>query len=47
MGPRKKSKGDPLRQRVEKLLLKRPEAISKIPPGDVKKLIHELQVRQI
>ena len=47
MSPRKTSKGDTHRQRAERLLSKRPKVASKIPPGDVKKAIHELQVHQI
>ena len=47
MSPRKTSKGDSLRQRAVGLLSKKPEVMSKIPPKDVKKLIHELQVHQI
>jgi len=47
MSPRKTPKDDSLRQRAEKLLSKKPEAISKIPLKDVKKVIHELQVHQI
>ncbi len=47
MAVAKKQKKDSLRQRAEKLLPEKPEAISRIPPKDVKKLIHELQVHQI
>jgi PAS domain S-box-containing protein len=36
-----------LRQRAEEFINKNPSAIRKIPPGDVKKLIEDLQIHQI
>jgi PAS domain S-box-containing protein len=45
--PRKTPKDDSLRRRAERLLPRKPEAASGIPPKDVKKVIHELQVHEV
>ncbi|MGO9379456.1 MAG: PAS domain S-box protein [Dissulfurispiraceae bacterium] len=36
-----------LRRRAEEMLLKQPGAVDKIPPADVQRVVHELQVHQI
>jgi PAS domain S-box-containing protein len=46
MSPKKKPKED-LRRRAERLLSKKTKTIPKIPAGDMKKLIQELQVHQV
>ena len=36
-----------LRERAEEFIIKNPSAIKEIPPGDVKKLIEDLQIHQV
>lgn len=47
----KKGKNQPyknkLRQRAEEFITKNPSAINEIPPGDVKKLVEDLQIHQV
>ncbi len=47
MSPTKKSKKDLLGERAETLLSKKPAVIQKIPPEDIKKLIHEFELHRV
>jgi PAS domain S-box-containing protein len=42
-----RSKSDLLRERAEKILSQKPEAVRKIPVKDMTRLIHELEVHQV
>jgi PAS domain S-box-containing protein len=47
MNSKDRSKEESLRARAEKILSREPEAIRKMPPEDITRLIHELEVHQI